>query len=427
MNRNSILKTVSLSVLSLALLSSVPAQAQQANPPQTDTAQSDTQVLRAQIEELQKRLDAIETAQKKSAATAAAAPSSPITSKEKVVLSGLLQVQALNYSNEDSRVGGTRGIDTFRLRRGELRLTAPSITPRISGTVMFDPAKAVSGRTNIASGTNLSIRARDNALQEIEISYLLNQNAGKNTNTFVDVGQYKLPLGYEGDQVASSALTFVERALMFTQRDTQDAGYGDVRDTGIQLRGLAGGQVAYNLGLFNGLGDLQNTTSQSKQKALIGRVTFKPTSVKGLQLGISAATSNAATLTSGTNRFNRDLYNGFIAYKKNKVGVQAEYLSGRTQVRDMAGTLNNVRGYYGSLSYLFTPKLEGAFRYDYFDANRSLANSAVRDYTLGVNYYIKGNNAKIQANIVRRQGGDNAPAGIRDSRTELRTNFQVAF
>jgi len=414
-NRIFIVKAASLSALSLALLSSAPAQAQQ----------TETQVLRTQIEELQKRLDAIEAAQKKSAA-----PSStpnPVSSKEKVVLSGLLQVHSLNFPSESARAGGTRGIDTFRLRRGELRLTAPSITPRISGTISLDPAKAVSGRTNIQNGTNLNIRARDNVLQEIQISYLLNQNATKTTSSFVDVGQFKIPLGYEGDQVSSSALTFVERALMFTQRDTQDAGYGDVRDTGVQLRGLAGGQPAYNLGLFNGIGDLQNTQALSDQKAVIGRLTFKPSGLKGLQLGVSGATSRAATLASGTNRFNRDLYNGFVAYKKDKVGVQAEYLSGRTQVRDMASSLNNVRGYYGSLSYLFAPRLEGAFRYDYFDANRSAAAAGVRDYTLGLNYYIKGNNAKIQTNIVRRNGNANAPAGLRDSRTELRTNFQIAF
>jgi hypothetical protein len=29
----------------------------------------------------------------------------------------------------------------------------------------------------------------------------------------------------------------------------------------------------------------------------------------------------------------------------------------------------------------------------------------VRDLTFGVNYYIKGNNAKIQVNVVRRNGG----------------------
>jgi hypothetical protein len=33
---------------------------------------------------------------------------------------------------------------------------------------------------------------------------------------------------------------------------------------------------------------------------------------------------------------------------------------------------SDVRGYYGSLGYLFTPKIEGVFRYDSFDSARSV-------------------------------------------------------
>lgn len=412
MNYKYLLKAASLSVFALALIAGAPAYAQQ----------TETQALRTQIEELQKRLDAIEAAQ---AAQASSSTPNPLTTKEKVILSGLLQVHGLGFPSEDVRTGGTRGTDTFRLRRGELRLTAPAITSRISGTIQIDPAKSVSGRSNIQNGQNINIRARDNVLQEIAISYLLKQNAAKTTTATVDVGQYKIPFGYEGDRVSSAALTFVERALLFTQRDTQDGGYGDVRDTGVQIKGTLGGQFDYNLGVFNGLGELQNTTAVSDQKAFIGRLIYRPSGLQGLQIGASAATANSATPTSST-RLDRDMYNGFVVYKKDKIGLQAEYLSGESQVRGAANT-SKVRGYYGSLSYLFTPKLEGAFRYDYFDANRSLAQSDVEDYTLGLNYYIKGNNAKIQANIVQRNGSANAPAGLRNDRTELRTNFQISF
>ena len=262
-------------------------------------------------------------------------------------------------------------------------------------------------------------------LQEIAISYLLAQNADKSTNATVDIGQYKIPFGFEGDRVSSSALTFVERALLFTQRDTQDGGYGDVRDTGVQLKGTLGGQFDYNLGVFNGLGELQNTQAVSDQKAIISLLIYRPRGLDGLQIRVSGSTANSATPTSAT-RVDRDLLNGFVVYRKNKLGLQTEYLTGDTEVRGATGA-TKVRGYYGSVSYLFTPKLEGAFRYDYFDANRSVADSDVRDYTLGLNYYIKGNNAKIQANIVQRDGNTNAPAGLRNDRTELRTNFQIAF
>ena len=130
-------------------------------------------------------------------AAEAAAKTSPVTTKEKVVLSGLLQVHGLGYISEDERTGGRSGNDTIRLRRGELRLTAPNITDRVSGTVMFDPSKSIAGNTNIANNQNLNIRARDNVLQEIAVTYQLSKLGDKNNNAFIDIGQYKIPIGYE--------------------------------------------------------------------------------------------------------------------------------------------------------------------------------------------------------------------------------------
>ncbi len=88
--------------------------------------------------------------------------------------------------------------------------------------------------------------------------------------------------------------------------------------------------------------------------------------------------------------------------------------------------------YYGHIGYLFTPKLEGIARYDYFDTNKNATNADGTDLTLGLNYYLKGNNAKVQLNLVRRNGDPTALTGngandLRNDRYELRTNFQVAF
>jgi phosphate-selective porin len=95
----------------------------------------------------------------------------------------------------------------------------------------------------------------------------------------------------------------------------------------------------------------------------------------------------------------------------------------------------DIRGYYGSVGYRLTPKLEGVLRYDYLDANRDLGgDTEVRDIIAGLNYYIKGNNAKIQVNVLRRNGAEglgnsvsNPSSDIQNDRTELRANFQVAF
>lgn len=390
-----------------------------ANGSPVQAQQTEVEALRAQIAELSARLGKIEE-DAAAAATAAKAKAAtpPVTTKSPVVLSGLFQIHSLNYFDQDKAF--PRTADTFRIRRAEVRLTAPAITSRISGTVQLDFAKAVQ---NTAAAP--LIRSRDSVLQEIQISYLLNKR-GNNAAT-VDVGQFKIPIGYESLQ-SSAGLPLIERSLIFSQRDPFDGSYGDQRDTGIQLRGTQG-QFSYRVGVFNGFGDRQNTLAISDPKAVLAWLSYKPKSINGLEFGVSGGkgnTGNSANNGAGP-RTDRDLKNAFIAYKKNKLTLQGEYIAGDSQLIDNSA-LRKIKGYYGSAAYLFTPKIEGVLRYDYLDTDKTLGNAAVRDIILGANYFIKGNNAKIQTNLVFRNGGSGSPiAALRPDRTELRTAFQIGF
>lgn len=384
----------------------VPAQAQQ----------SEVEALRAIIGDLQARLSKLEEAQSTAAAAAKTAPK-PVTAKgSPVTVSGLFQVHGLAYLNQKGP--GAKVSDTFRLRRGEIRLTS-QITPKIVGTIQIDPAKALNLN---AAGT--AITQSGNLLQEIAVQYQLKKSA--KSSLFADIGQYKIPIGYESLQ-SSGTIPTVERALLFAQRDPFGAGYGDVRDTGLQLRGTSG-EFDYHLGIFNGFGDRQNTLSSFDQKAVIGRLAYRPKSVQGLQLGISAGKGDAGNV-------DRDILNGFAVYQRDKWTLQGEYLDGSAQGplgTPPVATLRDVKGYYGHVGYLFTPKLEGVLRYDYFNTDKNVANADATDITLGANYYLKGNNSKIQLNLVRRNGNPAAKTGsgandLRNDRYELRTNFQVAF
>ena len=404
--------------------------------------------LRDLVNALTSRLQTLETDQKKTSDAVAKTPVTVSTSsKLPITVSGLFQIRGDAFRGQDDFA--PQAFDTFRLRRAEMRITAPSITSRISGTVQFDFAKSLS----LASGGG-SINQSGRTLQELQISYLLRKGrvaasgapraAGQgNTpaapnNIYVDVGQFKIPIGYEGDLVSSSALSTVERALMFSARDPFGGGYGDVRDTGVQLRGTQG-QFRYWLGAFNGLGERQNDLATSDTKSIIGRVAFSPRSIQGLTVGVSGARGNSRNAGTAGQQADRSLLNAFAAYNRNKLTLQGEYLTGDSQRLPLntAGFDNDVRGYYGLVGYRFAPKIEGVFRYDYFNFDRQLENASVRDLVFGMNYYIKGNNAKIQANIVRRSGGEGIVSGngfssglsnqFANDRTELRVQGQVAF
>jgi hypothetical protein len=366
--------------------------------------------LRALVNALSSRLQALENEQKKTAEIVAK-PNVSTGSKLPITISGLLQVQGLANANQDGP--DARSNDTFRVRRGELRVTG-QITKRLKASAMFDIAKT----------QNSSDRPSDSVLQEIVLSYLLNENKARGTSNTVDIGQFKIPIGYEGDLVSSSALQTIERALMFQNRDPFRGGYGDKRETGVQLRGQRG-RFAYWIGAFNGLGERQNDIALSDNKAVLARLVYQP-GKDGLQLGISGGVGNTGNPAGGGPRLDRNLLNLFAVYKKNKITAQTEYLTADSQT--IADTfVRDVRSYYGSVGYLFTKKLEGVARYDVFDFTREGSGGKISEATLGVNYYIKGNNAKIQANIVQRSGDDGAPSGFQSDGVQLRTSFQAAF
>ena len=398
-----------------AAFSGLPAHAQNA----------DIDALRAQIADLQARLDKLAAQQDAQQKTQDAQQkkldnAKPVVStKTPIKISGLLQVHALDYFDQGGN-SNTRTADTFRLRRGELRITAPQITDKVSATVMFDPAKDTT-----------SSRARNNILQEIVLSYAVNKQNS------VDIGQFKIPVGYES-LVSSSALPFVERPLIFTARDPFDGGYGDVRDTGIQLNSKFNKDFNLRLGVFNGVGDRQNALALSDEKAILGRLDY--TGVKNLTFGISGGAGNTGTSGTAngstvTRRAHRNLLNLFAAYNKAKIYAAAEYLRGNAvPITFGTNSTNNtpiivngrdIQGYYGAFGYMFTPKLQGLFRYDNLDTNRNAGNATLRDYTLGLNYFLKGNEAKVQFNIVDHDGDEGA-AGFRKG-TELRTAFQASF
>ena len=57
-------------------------------------------------------------------------------------------------------------------------------------------------------------------------------------------------------------------------------------------------------------------------------------------------------------------------------------------------------GFYSTVAYKITPKVQALIRYDEFDPNKNVSNNKNREYTAGINYFIKGQALKFVLNYV---------------------------
>jgi phosphate-selective porin/uncharacterized coiled-coil protein SlyX len=318
---------------------------------------------------------------------------------------GLLQGQYL-AGNESVR-------DSFRIRRAELKFTG-EINPQVKWTFMIDLAKAISVSNTFATIngqsvlTNTSVNQSSRIFQDgyITLNYI--------KNVSVDIGQFKLPLSFEGVQSATRLET-IERAMFLSDR-ARGGGLGDVRDIGVMARGSFKKQLEYQIGMFNGVGESHNDVDKNDQKTVVGRMVLKPAFVKGLQFGGSGA-------FTGATRIDRP--------RKERLGAELYYIRGPWTVKSelMTGKDADLHriGYYGLLAYKINPKVEAVFRYDTFDPDRrrenSFANAIERDYVVGVNYFISENNVKLQFNYLRKTfNNDIVPA-----RNLFLINLQTAW
>lgn len=320
----------------------------------------------------------------------------------KVTFDGLLQAWY---------VVASEGVpNTFRIRRAELKLVG-EVVPRARWTVMIDPAKllAVNTTTTTVGGTRVlageSVNQGSRILQDAFISVELAKPAR------LDVGQFKLPLSMEG-VTSPGVIETVERAL-FTSDRSRGGAYGDIRDLGVALRGTPVRALDYQVAFTNGLGESLNASDPDRAKSLAGRVVLRLPFAAAVQVGGSGAADLA-----GSDATRRRL-GAEAALTRGPLSLRSELMTGRD------GPVPR-RGGYAHAGYRITPEVQVVARYDAWDpdtrSETGVADAAERDYLGGVNWYVAGNNLKVQANYIRKTFGASLP-----SRAYLLVNLQTMW
>jgi len=186
-------------------------------------------------------------------------------------------------------------------------------------------------------------------------------------------------------------------------------------DLGVEFHGMVKGKWGYQVGLFNGTGSSANSATKTFSDdwhipsfLYAGRLTFQPFGVmpatqgnphqlnlNKLLVGVSASV-NVESENESTNDFRAGVE---LAWMRNRLYLAGEayYMHVGFTRRQKINESFNYMGGYVQAGYFVTDRVQPALRYDFFDRNGLDEGGFLNMPAVGVNYYFKGVNLKLQA------------------------------
>lgn len=311
----------------------------------------------------------------------------------------LLQPQYEYLSIEDGE-----DTNTFLIKRAQLRLLGNIFDPRLKYKMMLQ-------------GTTTSSGSDELSLRDLWIDWQWKKYFQ------IMVGQFFVYYDYENLQ-PSWALPLVDRSII-------NANLGFERDIGVQLHGnLFSDRLNYHLYMMNGDGrNTLNTNDEFFYGARLG------CHILGTQqyLLSDIETSNSPHLTLGAS-FLHDT--GKASLNDNRLNRFTTDLAFRYKGFSALSLVNFVRnenkdvtdyGLLGQAGYFIIPeRLELAGRWAKVIKDGALGTNTVdpHEFSFGLNYYIKGHNAKLQVDYSRLL--NNASTQDRDD-DRVRLQLQLFF
>ena len=200
------------------------------------------------------------------------------------------------------------------------------------------------------------------------------------------IGNSRPKVGYEG-----SASSFT---LPFINRSQISRNFGTVRKTGVRIIGDYS-LLDYD---FGGYSSATYFTEFLPGGEFDGWINFKP-------LGKTDGKYGRLDIGGGIVAGSRDSDNFFVTsaylgYKYKKLWMKAEWAHANGSNGLTGFSRKHRHGYYITLGYKITKKLEAVVRYDDFNPDENINDNNTREYSAGINYYIKGQALKLILNYV---------------------------
>lgn len=288
-----------------------------------------------------------------------------------ISLGGLMQVQSEHGGAPDSRYHGIN--DRFQLRRMRLALAGS-----------FAEAMAFKFETDFGNG---AVANRTGASGQLTDAYIIwTRYRGFN----LKAGQFKTPFGFE-QLLPDPKTIFIERTLV---NDRLTVG----RQIGMQASGGIVPEVLdYAVGVFNGCGT-NNGGNDNAKYMTAGRLVAQ---LYRREMGDQEVHWTAAT------HYFTSLDQGGFTGRREGIGVDSQLGWGpaqigaellRQEIHSFAGAPVASEGWYVFGAWNFSGHWQGVARYEAYDARTADPDAVTREWTVGLNWFLKGDDLKLSFN-----------------------------
>lgn len=200
------------------------------------------------------------------------------------------------------------------------------------------------------------------------------------------VGNSRPAVGVEGSY-SSFTLPFMHRAQI-------SRNFGTVRKFGARVMGNYD-LVEYDIGGYSSDTYWQEFFPGAE---FIGWINFKPL---GKTDGRYGRLKLGGGLQSGHRDNNYCVTGAYVGYEYKRFMANFEWANADGYNGPIGHSVNkHAGGFYATLGYMITKKLQCLLRYDEFNPDKNLSNNKKREYSAGLNYYIKGQGLKLMFNYI---------------------------
>lgn len=248
----------------------------------------------------------------------------------------------------------------------------------------------------------------------------------------IRVGKFKTPFSHAylttlGETLMPSLpLSLTAPVILPYSLNAVTSNIGTGFDLGVEVHGLLADKFGYEVGLFNGTGISVNMAGKTfsddwhiPSLLYAGRFTYMPKGVMPstqgnpnrlnedkLMLGLSTSL-NVESENESTNDYRAGLEFAMLK-RKLYLGAEMYYMHVGFTKRQKIDQGYHYLGGYVQGGYFVTSRLQATARYDFFNRNGMDTNGFMNMPAVGVNYFFKGCNLKLQAmyQFVGRWGHD---------------------